>query len=179
MVERQTGAHAGPFFVPVPRPMAPIPWRQFSAGHMATVYQDRKTGKRVVQVGGALGDKEEACLVKDSAGVVFYASRSQLMPCDDEGKPDFDAQFERPEEPEEKIPDPVIPIAETRLNVNLASAEDIARRVPGIGYRTAKRLKQLQLTMPGEVFRSLDQIRAASPRVNWDEVIRQNQLYLG
>lgn len=146
---------------------------------MATVFQDRKTGKRVIQVGGASGGKEPFCLVKDSAGVVFYASMEQLMPCDDDGRPDFDAKFERPEEPEEKVPDPVIAITETRLNVNMATAEEIARRVPGIGYRTAKKLKALQLTLPGEVFRTLDQIRAASTRVNWDEVIRQNQLYLG
>lgn len=146
---------------------------------MPTVYQDRKTGKRVVQVGGALGDKEESCLVKDSTGAVFYASKSQLMPCDDEGKPDFSATFERPDEPEERIPDPVIPVVETRLNINTATAEDIARRVPGIGYRTAKRIKAQQLTMPGEVFRTLDQVRAISNRVNWDEVLQANQLYLG
>lgn len=146
---------------------------------MATVYQDRKTGKRVVQVGGATGGKEEFCLVRGADGKVFYASMNQLMPCDDEGKPDFDARFERPEEPEEKVPDPVIPLAETRLNINTATAEEIARRVPGIGYRTAKKIKGIQLTLPGEVFRTLDQIKVASTRVNWDEVIRQNLIFLG
>jgi hypothetical protein len=146
---------------------------------MSAVYQDKKTGKRVVQVGGATGGKEDFCLVKGSDGVVFYASMAQLMPCDDKGNPDFDARYERPEDPEEKIPEPVIPLTETRLNINTATAEEIARRVPGVGYRTAKALKGLQLTLPGEVFRNLEQIKSASSRVNWDEVIRQNLIFLG
>jgi len=63
--------------------------------------------------------------------------------------------------------------------VNTASAEDIARRVPGLGYRTAKKIKSLQLSLPGEVFRNLDQLKASSTRVNWDEVFKSNQLFLG
>jgi len=145
---------------------------------MATVFQDRKTGKRVVQVGGA-ATKEETCLVKGPDGVPYYASLAQLMPCDDKGTPDFDARYEKPEDPEEAIPAPVIDIIETRLNVNTATAEEIARRVPGLGYRTAKKLKSLQLSLPGEVFRGLDQLKASSTRVNWDEIFRQNQIFLG
>lgn len=146
---------------------------------MATVYQDRKTGKRVVQVGGGGGGKDEFALVKGPDGVPYYASLSQLMPCDERGTPDFDARYERPDDPEEAIPAPVIDIVETRLNVNTATAEDLARKVPGLGYRTAKKIKSLQLTLPGEVFRNLDQLRASSTRVNWDEVFRQNLIFLG
>lgn len=145
---------------------------------MPLVFQDRKTGKRVVQVGGG-GGKEEFALVKGPDGVPYYASLSQLMPCDEKGTPDFDARYERTEEAEEAIPAPVIDIVETRLNVNLASAEDLARKVPGLGYRTAKKIKSLQLTLPGEVFRNLDQLRSSSTRVNWDEVFRQNLIFLG
>ena len=146
---------------------------------MSVFFQDRKTGRRVVKVGGTTGSKDEICLVKGADGVVFYASMNQLMPCDDQGKPDFDARYERPEDPEEQVPDPVIPLAETRLNINTATAEEIARRVPGIGYRTAKKIKGIQLTLPGETFRNLEQIKVASSRVNWDEVIRQNLIFLG
>ena len=118
-------------------------------------------------------------MVRGSDGIVYYASLSQLMPCDETGKPDFDAAYERPDEPEEAIPAPVIDIIETRLNINAATAEEIARRIPGLGYRTAKKLKDLQLSLPGEVFRNLDQLKPASTRANWDEIFKSNQLFLG
>jgi hypothetical protein len=142
------------------------------------LFQDRKTGKRVIQVGGG-GGREDFTLVKGPDGVPYYASLAQLMPCDDKGTPDFDARYEKPEDPEEAIPAPVIDIIETRLNINTATAEEIARRVPGLGYRTAKKLKSLQLSLPGEVFRGLDQLKPSSTRVNWDEIFRQNQIFLG
>lgn len=145
---------------------------------MPVIYQDKKTGQRVIQVGGGAG-KEDFCLVKGPNGVPYYASLSQLMPCDESGTPDFDARYEKPEEPDEAVPPPVIDIIETRLNVNTATAEEIARRVPGLGYRTAKKIKSLQLSLPGEVYRHLDQLKAASTRVNWDEVFRQNLIFLG
>jgi hypothetical protein len=146
---------------------------------MSVIWQDRRTGKRVVQVGGAAPTKEDFCMVRGGDGVVYYANLSQLMPCDETGKPDFDSQFEREEEPDEKIPDPVINIVETRLNINTATAEEIARRIPGLGYRTAKKLKGLQLSLPGEVFRNLDQLKPASTRANWDEIFKSNQIFLG
>ena len=142
------------------------------------IFQDRKTGKRVLRVGGG-GGKEDFVMVKGPDGVPYYASLSQLMPCDEKGTPDFDARFEREEEPDEAVPAPIIDIIETRLNVNAATAEEIARRVPGLGYRTAKKLKSLQLSLPGEVFRNLDQLKASSTRVNWDEILKSNQLFLG
>ena len=118
-------------------------------------------------------------MVKGPDGVPYYASLSQLMPCDSKGTPDFDARYEKEEEPDEVIPAPIIDIVETRLNVNTATAEEIARRVPGLGYRTAKKLKGLQLSLPGEVFRNLEQLKASSTRVNWDEIFKSNQLFLG
>jgi hypothetical protein len=152
--------------------------QRITAVSTQVIFQDRKTGKRVLQVGGG-GGKEDFVMVKGPDGVPYYASLSQLMPCDATGNPDFDARYERQEEPDEAIPAPIIDIVETRLNVNTATAEEIARRVPGLGYRTAKKLKGLQLALPGEVFRNLDQLKASSTRVNWDEIFKSNQLFLG
>ena len=152
--------------------------QSISAVSTQVIFQDRKTGKRVLRVGGG-GGKEDFVMVKGPDGVPYYALLSQLMPCDEKGTPDFDARFEREEEPDEAVPAPIIDIIETRLNVNAATAEEIARRVPGLGYRTAKKLKGLQLSLPGEVFRNLDQLKASSTRVNWDEILKSNQLFLG
>lgn len=146
---------------------------------MAAVYQDRKTGKRVRRV-GAEGGKEEFVLVKGQDNVPYYSLLSNLIPCDEKGTPDFSSTAAGPagEEVDEPIPDPIIDIAETRLNINTATAEEIAKRVPGVGYRVAKTIKANQLSQPGEVYRTLDQLRSASTRVNWDTVFSSNTIYL-
>jgi DNA uptake protein ComE-like DNA-binding protein len=78
---------------------------------------------------------------------------------------------------EDVIPEAVIPV-ETRLNVNLASAEEIAKRVKGIGFATAKRLVELRSSLPGERFKELDQLRKIG-RVDWDEVFAEDVIYVG
>ena len=142
------------------------------------LYQDRKTGKRVKRVGGD-GGKEEFVLVRGQDNVPYYALLSNLIPCDAAGTPDFKAVLTREEEPDEAIPTPVIDLAETRVNVNTATAEEIAKRIPGIGYRTAKRIKDLQLSLPGEVFRTLEQVKSSSTRPNWEAILEQNVMFVG
>lgn len=146
---------------------------------VSVLYQDKRTGKRVRRIGGG-SNKEDFVMVKGNDNVPYYASLENLLPCDEStGTPDFDHQFVKADDPEEAIPEPVIALVETRLNVNTATAEEIAKRCTGIGYRVAKKIKELQLSQPGELYRNLDQIKAASTRVNWDEVLRSNQLFIG
>lgn len=78
---------------------------------------------------------------------------------------------------EDQIPEAVIPV-DTRVNLNVASPEEIAKRVKGIGYATAKRIQELRLSLPGERFRELDQLRKIG-RVDWDEVFGEDAIYLG
>lgn len=142
------------------------------------IFQDRRTGKRVKQVGGG-ATKEEFVLVAGIDNVPYYAQLSQLMPCDEEGRPDFDAVYESPQEAkEDALPAPLLPVSETRLNINTATAEEIATRCPQIGYRVAKAIKRNQTAQPGEIYRTLDQIKASSSRLNWDEIFRQNQIFV-
>lgn len=147
---------------------------------MEALFQHKKNGSRVRQVGGH-SDSEGFLLVQGETGPPFYASRKSLMPCDEQGNPDMDATAELldVEDTPEGVPPPKMGVVETRLNLNTASAEEIARRIPGIGYATAKRIKQNQLAQPGEVFRSLDQIRPLAPRANWGELIKANSFFLG
>jgi DNA uptake protein ComE-like DNA-binding protein len=72
----------------------------------------------------------------------------------------------------------LIDVVETRLDVNMATAEQIFQRVPAITYRTAKRIKALQLAQPGEKWRTLEQLKASAPRLNWDEIFRLNALFI-
>jgi hypothetical protein len=143
-------------------------------------YQDRRNGQRVRMVGGA-STKEEFILVEGQDRKPYYAELSQLVPCDEQGRPDFDARLEgvvAKEEKDETPPEPVIPIVETRLNLNMATAEEIAKRVPGVGYRIAKRIVDTRLTLPAEKFVNLEQVVAVSNRVNWDEVLRSDLVFV-
>lgn len=141
------------------------------------LYLDKRTGKIVKQVGGG-GHAEEFVMVMGADKVPYHAFLTRLVPCDAAGQPNFEAEYEPAERPDDAMPEPVIAPIETRLNINTASAEELHQRVPGLGYRTAKAVKDLQSTLPGEVFRSLEQVRAASKRINWDVIFRKNLLFI-
>ena len=73
-------------------------------------------------------------MVRDAAGVITYLSLEQLVPYDkDKGRL---AKIKAPELqiPEEEAPKAVVPIEDTRLNLNAAPAEQIAKRLPGVGF---------------------------------------------
>ena len=88
------------------------------------LFQDTRTGKLVEFV--SKHDKEFA-MVKDAAGNVTFMTLEQLVPYDrDKGRL---AKIKTPEltVPEEEAPVAVVPIEDTRLNLNTAPAEQIAK----------------------------------------------------
>ena len=172
-------AATAPFFLGS-CPVQSILWERGEQASVSTIFQDKKNNARVKQVGGH-GGSEGFLLVQGNSGPPYYVSRKHLIPCDDEGNPDLEATAEipDPEDTPEGIPDPKVGVIETRLNINTSSAEEIARRIPGIGYTTAKKIKQVQLSLPGEVFRNVEQVKEVGPRVNWDAVMKANLFFLG
>lgn len=74
--------------------------------------------------------------------------------------------------PAKPLPRETFPI-DIRLNINTASARQIADALPGVGLKTARDIKDLQTSMPGEKFLKLDQLKAIK-RVDWDEIIKDN-----
>ncbi len=70
------------------------------------------------------------------------------------------------------LPKETFPV-DTRVNINTASARQIADHLPGVGLKTARDIKDLQLSLPGEKFLKLDQLKAIK-RVDWDEIIKEN-----
>jgi hypothetical protein len=143
------------------------------------LFLDKKTGKRVKLCGGT-NPKEPFVMVMGADNKPYYCEASQLVTVDSKGTPNFNAPLEVPlEEKDEKPPAPIIPIAETRLNLNLASPAEISARVPGVGYRTAKKIVDHRLSLPGEKFSNLDQVREVSSRVNWEAVLEADVLFVG
>lgn len=62
---------------------------------------------------------------------------------------------------------------DVRLNINTASARQIADALPGVGLKTARDIKDLQSSMTGEKFVRLEQLRGIK-RVDWDEIFKDN-----
>ena len=138
------------------------------------LFQDTKTGKLVEFV--SKHDKEFA-MVKDASGSVTFLNLDQLVPYDkDKGRM---AKIVTPEleVPEEPLPDPIVPIEDTRLNLNTAPAEQIAKRLPGVGFATAKKIVELRMSLSGERFANLKQLENI-PRVNWDQLIEEDLIFI-
>jgi type II secretory pathway component PulK len=141
----------------------------------SNLFQDSKTGKLVEFI--AKHDKEYA-MVRDAGGAITYVTLEQLVPYSREkGRL---AKVEAPQiapPPEEPLPNPVVPIEDTRLNLNTAPAEQIAKRLPGVGYATAKRIVELRMSLSGERFSNLKQLENI-PRVNWEQLIEEDLIFI-
>ena len=137
--------------------------------------QDQKTGK-LVEFSGT-HDKEYA-MVRDGACNVSYVTLEQLVPYSSEkGRLSKIAAPQLDVEKEEKIPVNIVPAEDTRLNLNNASAEMIAKRLPGVGYTTAKRIVELKMSLSGERFTNLKQLENI-PRVNWEQFIEDDIIFI-
>ena len=142
---------------------------------MSNLFQDKNTGKLVEFINKH--DKEYA-MVRDAGGNITYVNIDALVPYDkDKGRLSV---IEAPQiipEPEEQAPKSVVPIEDTRLNLNTAPAEQIAKRLPGVGYATAKRIVELRMSLSGERFNNLKQLENI-PRVNWDQLIEEDLIFI-
>ena len=141
----------------------------------SNLFQDDNTGKLVEFINKIDG---EYAMVRDSGGAISYVSLQHLTPYDkDKGRL---AKIEAPQvqpEPEEKAPATVVPLEDTRLNLNTAPPEIISKRLPGVGYATAKRIVELRMSLSGERFSNLKQLENI-PRVNWEQLIADDLIFI-
>ena len=141
---------------------------------MSSLFQDTKTGKLVEFI--SKHDKEFA-MVRDAGGAIVYVTLDQLVPYDkDKGRM---AKVKAPvlEVPEEEAPTRVVPLEDRRLNLNTATAEIIQKRLPGVGYSTAKKILELRMSLSGERFANLGQLENI-PRVNWEKFIEEDLIFI-
>ena len=142
---------------------------------VSNLMQDQKTGKLVEFIG--THDKEYA-MVRDGAGNVSYVTLEQLVPYSQEkGRLSKVAAPQLEIEKEEPVPLSVVPAEDARLNLNNATAEMIAKRLPGVGYTTAKRIVELKMSLSGERFTNLKQLENI-PRVNWEQFITDDIIFI-
>jgi len=142
---------------------------------MSNLYQETTTGKLVEMI--SKHDKEYG-MVKDSAGNISYIGLDKLLPYDaNKGRLSKVSVFEKPIEAEEQLPKSVVPIEDIRLNLNTAPAEQIAKRLPGVGFATAKKVVELRMSLSGERFSNLKQLENI-PRVNWEQLIADDLIFI-
>ena len=140
------------------------------------LYQYKPTGG-LVEVISQHGDGIMMCV--DAQDEVIYADETDLMP-------QIDATTEKIKTEErltaELAADGVKPAKLTtretfpidvRVNINTASARQIADALPGVGLKTARDIKDLQTSCSGERFQKLEQLRSIK-RVDWDTIFEEN-----
>jgi DNA uptake protein ComE-like DNA-binding protein len=141
-----------------------------------SLYQHKRTGQIVELI--SFHDKDYA-MIRSQSGNVSYAplqdleeykvgtGRTGVTPASPRGEKEADPDV---------APTPVIP-PDTRLNINLATAEMISQRIKGVGFSTAKKIVELKQSLPGEKFATLEQLRSVG-RVDWDEVFAKDLIFV-
>jgi len=127
------------------------------------LYQHKKTKARIKVV--TEWDNGDWLMVEDQDGRVFTVYKTEIIEDPEATKKVKTLQVKdvaKGDEPR-KFP------TDTRLNINGATAQMIADHIKGVGLKTAKDIKDLQLSLSGERFNSLEQLRQI-PRVDWDSV---------
>ena len=141
------------------------------------ILKDARTGQLFEYV-NQLDD--QFIMVKARDGSVTTKFWQHVIPVDSEtGKADrnLNTVIELLE-PEEVVPKSVFPKTESRLDLNRATAEQIAETLHGVGYKTAKQIVELRQSLAGERFETFDSLRSI-PRVNWDAIFEADLVYLG
>ncbi len=140
------------------------------------LYQYKPTGG-LVEVISQHGDGIMMCV--DAQDEVIYADESDLMPQVDATTEKIRTEERLTAELEaEGVKPPKLTTRETfpidtRVNINTASARQIADALPGVGLKTARDIKDLQTTCSGERFQKLEQLRSIK-RVDWDTIFNEN-----
>ena len=133
---------------------------------MTTLFKHKKTGARV-KVISELKDSNDCdyFMVEDQDSRTFYAYNYELEADVQGTKKVKTLQIKdkaSKEEPRDFPP-------ETRLNINGATPQMIADHIKGIGVKTAREIKDLQMSLSGERFNNLEQLKQIK-RVDWDSV---------
>jgi DNA uptake protein ComE-like DNA-binding protein len=140
------------------------------------LYQYKLTGG-LVEVISKHGDGILMCV--DAQDEVLYIDESDLSPhleattekikTEERLTAELEAEGVKPAKPTSRETFPL----DVRININTASARQIADSLPGVGLKTARDIKDLQASMPGERFLKLEQLKNIK-RVDWDEIFKEN-----
>ena len=127
------------------------------------LFKHNKTGVRLKIV--SEWDEGDWFMVEDQDGRIFTVYKTEITEDKEASKKVKTLQVKDAAKGDEPRKFPT----DVRLNVNGATAQMIADHIKGVGLKTAKEIKDLQLSLSGERFTSLEQLKSI-PRVDWDSV---------
>jgi DNA uptake protein ComE-like DNA-binding protein len=140
------------------------------------LYQYKLTGG-LVEVISEHGEGIMMCV--DAQDEVLYVEKNDLTPHleatnekirnEERLTADLKADGVNPPKPTSRETFPI----DTRININTASARQIADHLPGVGLKTARDIKDLQTSQSGEKFQRLEQLKNIK-RVDWDQIFKEN-----
>jgi len=140
------------------------------------LYQHKITGGLVEKV-SQHGDG--VYMVMNANDEVDYVHEDDLIPCleatnekiqtEERLSAELKATGDKNTKPTSKETFPI----DRRLNINNASARQIADTLPGVGLKTARDIKDLQTTMTGERYTKLEQLKGIK-RIDWDTIFTEN-----
>lgn len=140
------------------------------------LYQYKPTGQLVEMISHH-GDGIMMCI--DAQDEVLYIEREDLIPHISATNEKDRTEKRLTEKLKEEGVNPPTPTnkesfpIDMRININTATARQIADHLPGVGLKTARDIKDLQTSMAGEKFVRLDQLKQIK-RVDWDEIFKEN-----
>ena len=140
------------------------------------LYLYKKTGE-LLEVVSQHGEGIKMC--QNAEEEVIYADEEDLVPqidatnekirTEERLTAELKAEGASPDKPTSRESFPI----DVRVNINTASARQIADALPGVGLKTARDIKDLQTTCSGERFQKLEQLRSIK-RVDWDTIFEEN-----
>ena len=114
-------------------------------------------------------DGEYFMVRSKTTGKVFFAHKNQIDQKSDLAK-NSEGQA-KPVKPRRgrQVVKPQVP-APSRFNLNGATPELLTQILPGVGLKTANEIIELRMSLPGERFTKLEQLRQIK-HINWDEIL--------
>ena len=114
-------------------------------------------------------DDGEYFMVKSkTTGKVFFAHKNQIDQKQQDTVGEKDAKPVKSRRGRQ-IVKPQVP-APSRFNLNGATPELLTQILPGVGLKTANEIIELRMSLPGERFSKLEQLRQIK-HINWDEIL--------
>lgn len=111
-------------------------------------------------------DGEYFMVRSKTTGKVFFAHKNQIDQKDK--KKDGQAKPVKSRRGRQVVK-PQVP-APNRFNLNAATPELLTQILPGVGLKTATEIIELRMSLPGERFTKLEQLRQIK-HINWDEIL--------
>ena len=140
------------------------------------LYQHKVTGGLVEKISQ---HGEGVYMVMNANDEVDYVHEDDLIPClestnekiqtEERLTAELKATGDKDGKPTNKETFPL----DRRLNINNASARQIADTLPGVCLKTARDIKDLQTTMTGERYTKLEQLKGIK-RIDWDAIFKEN-----